>query len=123
MTRELVLAVWDDLERKNGRNVVAETTRTLSYQGRTVELDLTNEHARELDRQLKHWLDAGSPAGTAAAPSDMAASREYNKGMREFADAHGFSYEGKKAGGFYYSRELQRAYREHLAEQEKRGAA
>lgn len=123
MSRELVLAVWDDLERMNGKNVVAETTRTLTYQGRTVELDLTNAHAKELDRQLQHWLNAGSPAGTVAAPSDMAASREYNKGMREFADARGIKYEGKKAGGFYYSRDLQRQYAEYLAEQEKRGAA
>lgn len=121
--KDLVLRVRDDLDRMKGIDTEADTARTLTYQDKTVELDLTTEHARDLDRLLQPYLNAGAPSGAVAAPADLSATRAYNKNMREWAEAngHAVTYAPGK-GPTYYPRKTREAYAAYLAGQQKQEA-
>jgi Lsr2 len=117
--QELMPVLWDDIElARHGTKVAAEHTVTLGFNGRWAELDLADDNHRRLIAYLQPWLNAGRrPAGVVRdteAGRKMTTGRAYSKRLREFADARGINYT-TGSGKWYYSRELRKAYKEHLA--------
>ena len=118
-----VIASVDDLDyaEHDGKQTAATETRRLTYGRRRVELDLTAEHAKELDDLLERYLTAGRQPPTtgtsrpvAAVPSHAKMSRAEAKALREWADAEGINY--RPAGpdsGPYYSIDLRRRWAAH----------
>ena len=120
--RRLTVEVLDDKESAEGHETPATETRSLTYQGQPVDLDLTAANAKELDELLAPWLSWGTPSdgsrkqGTSWDPQ----TRAYNTGMREFAKQRGLSYT-TPGGGIYYSYKLRKQYAEFLAAQKPKG--
>lgn len=124
--RELRLALFDDLEAAAGLRVEADTVRRLSLDGKEVELDLTAEHAEELDEILAPYLKAGQRTEKVTTPPGGTAARnEYNELMRGFSDRYeGTGWNGRNfrpyrqmdKGGYYYPKSLQATFATYMAE-------
>ncbi|WP_099021286.1 histone-like nucleoid-structuring protein Lsr2 [Mycolicibacterium palauense] len=54
MARETLVRMWDDLDKSQ----LADTTRELGWDGQIYVLDLTEEHAEELQSLLQPYLDS-----------------------------------------------------------------
>jgi hypothetical protein len=120
--------LWDDLDARAGNRVESDQQVTLEYStkrgSRRVRLDLTDEHAKELEEVLARWLDAGQrPREQASAHGHQpgsAAARQFYAGLRDWAKAEGrdgehwTSGKGGRARQLYYPRQLVADYREHL---------
>ena len=137
--KELKLVLSDDLTyAETGKRVPADETVLLSINGTHRELDLTEEHSKELQEFLQPYLDAGHMPGSAPPvtdsegkkikkPSpDLIRSRVEMKKLRDWADARGMkSDDGKRpvyrteSGGYYYPWSLVREYETFL--EQKRG--
>jgi hypothetical protein len=52
--------VLDDLDFAEGTETLADEKRELSYNGKTIQLDLTKAHADALDDLLKPYLEVGT---------------------------------------------------------------
>ena len=117
MARETRVHLFDDLAiADSGERVEAAETRTLGYNGTVVELDLTAEHAKELDELVARYLAAGNVIARAPVSTTAAKlSRAEAAAMRAFATERGLSYRTKHggSGGIYYSAELRRLWNEH----------
>lgn len=120
--REISVKVYDDLDfRRDGTKNEAALTVTLGFQGRWVELDLSERNHEELQRAMGAFMDAGHPPeSTVAAPPKGSTSRkspefEYGKALREFAHEQGIPYR-TKTGKYYYSKRLTEAFEKHLAD-------
>jgi hypothetical protein len=93
--KEITVSNWDDLYFLEGKRIAAEAgpDTVLQLDGKRVELALTAEHKRELADVLATYFKAGQlaqpaqRAGATGTRSQMGASRVYNKGMREWAEA------------------------------------
>jgi len=97
--QELVPAIWDDLDLAQGTRTPAAVTRTVTLDGRTRRLDLTEDHDQELRDFLEPYLRAGNaperPARIAGTdrptvprgPSDPVRVA-WKARMRAFVDAH-----------------------------------
>jgi hypothetical protein len=124
--------MFDDLHYAAGERVEADVTVRISFgmsgvNHRSVELDLSEVHAKELDDLLSPYLNAGQQAEPIKAPApnrlpprppghagQWNANAAYNLGMREWADAQGINYRNESTGQVYYSRTLRDAYAEYL---------
>jgi hypothetical protein len=118
--QELMPVLWDDLELHScGGRISASHTVRLGLNGRWAELDLNESNYSRLMEYLGEYMEAGRrPVGQVRdteAGRKIIKGREYNRGIREFADARGISYT-TASGKWYYSRDLRRAYEEHLAD-------
>lgn len=132
--KELQLVLSDDLTfATTGERIPAEESVTISLDGRTRELDLTAEHAKELREILEPYMKAGhvpgnepnltSPEGKRIkkpTPS-LIESRVAQKKIRDWADSMGMkSPDGKRpvyrteSGGYYYSYKLLKEYEAYL---------
>jgi Lsr2 len=138
--KELKLVLSDDLTfAETGRRVPADETVVLSIGGIHRELDLTEEHAKELREFLEPYLNAGHMPGGEPPVTDPAGnrikrptpelikSRHAMKKVRDWADAQGMrSEDGKRpayrteSGGYYYPYSLMKAYEAHLEEKARR---
>lgn len=124
--KELQLVLSDDLTfATTGQRVPADESVVIALDGRTRELDLTAEHAKELREILEPYMKAGhapgnepnltSPEGKRIkkpTPSLIEARAEQKK-IRDYADARGLkSPDGKRpiyrteGGGYYYPHSL-----------------
>ena len=123
--RELQLVLSDDLIfAQTGERVAAEETVVLTLDGKTRELDLTAENAKDLRETLAPWLEAGHPPGQQSTtaeredrPPDYKASRDRSQLIRDFADEMGLrSEDGERpiyrtpGGGYYYPRKLMQMF-------------
>jgi hypothetical protein len=132
--RELQLILSDDLTyAQTGERVPADETVVLAFDGKTRELDLTSEHAKELRDLIGPYLEAGHhptpqaskpPPGVEREESSITVARARQQLIRDWADARGMrSPDGKRpvyrteSGGYYYSYRLMRQYEAHLASQ------
>jgi hypothetical protein len=129
--KEITVSNWDDLYFLEGKRIAAEAgpDTVLQLDGKRVELALTAEHKRELADVLATYFKAGQlaqpaqRAGATGTRSQMGASRVYNKGMREWAEAperrgrYKISYGGPGNGKPYYPEELRRDYRAWLEQE------
>lgn len=117
-----IVDFWDDVDLKSdGKKNEAALTVTLGFNGVWRELDLSEAHHEQLQRELKGWLDAGHPPkGPVTGPKSHQTRKspefEYRAELRAFATAHDFSYI-TKTGKYYYSKKLVQAYEASLAEQ------
>jgi hypothetical protein len=111
------LETWDDLHCADGEQVAADTTVTLAFGGRAVELDLTGAHADELAKLLAPWLDAGQPAGKAApSPGTPRAGRTRTaRGtwLRAWCEERGIEWR-KSSGKAYFPKAARNAWDAHL---------
>lgn len=128
---EYAILTWDDVELAAGRKVPAASTVMLGLDGEWVELDLTAENEASLRATLAAWLEAGRPADALLPdrarprasekkdgkktwrPREWERGKAWGRAIREFADAHGYSYV-TPTGKWYYSRELRDAYAAHI---------
>lgn len=121
--REVSIKVYDDLDfRRDGTKNEAAVTVTLGFQGKWVELDLSERNNEELHRAMGVFMDAGHPPehDQAPAPPKGTISRkspefEYGKALRAFAKEQDIPYR-TKTGKYYYSRKLTGAFEKHLAD-------
>lgn len=134
--REVAIRIWDDLAAADGIKDEAVCTVTVGFEGRWRELDLNAEHLRELQEDLRRWMESGRAVKGAVPPKPvpreqreigedgkMSTSglrvREWEHGrawgiaIRAFADENGMNYT-TPAGKWYYSRELRDAYAESI---------
>jgi hypothetical protein len=117
--KELVPALWDDLDRvEKDEKIPADHTRFLGWEGEWYELDMTTEHTAEIETFLARYIKAGMKGGeppqarkTRFGGAIAEANRE-NLKKAAWADAHGFTYTLRKAGGFYFPVATERAYQE-----------
>ncbi len=128
--KRLVAAVYDDLDHAE-RGVLTEVdgkggTTFVGLNGTWYELDLTGEHAMELELALARFIRAAhKPTGIVKPPSTHAtrANYAYNKAMRKFADESKGRYTYHSARDpvtgrvttYKYSQKLRDAYAAHLA--------
>ena len=91
--KELQIVLSDDLiYTQTGRRVPADETVVLSLDGKRRELDLTEEHAKELRDMLNPWLSAGHKPETEPSspvkspPKGLTAGRERMTKLREWVD-------------------------------------
>jgi hypothetical protein len=110
--KEPQIVAYDDLHYKeDNKKIVAEGTVTLGWMGKWVELDLTEDHIKELGSFLSRWIKVGSKPEIEVKPPSR---NNYFKGMRDFAEATpGLSYQKTKAG-YAYPKKLRDAYRNYL---------
>jgi hypothetical protein len=125
-----MVVVYDDLDKAEDRKVAADKHAIpLSFDGETVELDLTTGHYQELHQLLRPYMEAGAaptsrrqPAGSrgrARLYSHSPGIKAYNAAMRQFADARlrehpEYNY-ATESGGLYYPQALREAYEAHRA--------
>ena len=121
--REVSIKVYDDLDfKRDGTKNEAALTVTLGFQGKWVELDLSERNHTELQRAMGVFMDAGHPPDApVTTPRGSQASRkspefEYGKALRAFANEAGIRYR-TKTGKYYYSKKLTDSFEKHLAEQ------
>jgi len=120
--KELIPQVWDDLDLADGKRTPAGPGPSviLRLNGKSVELDLTEKHKRELEDLLGPYLQAGTVIrGTPQAvpgKSAMAVSRAYNRAMREWGARNGWDIPVVVKSGAkpYHPKALQDAYAAHL---------
>jgi len=123
--REIVtqIRIYDDLDhaRDKSKNEAAHTV-TVGLNGVWRELDLSEDHHKELIALLQPYQDAGHVPAEAPKPNDPLRGKRsspefaYMQGMREFAKANNLRYV-TSTGKFYYSTSLRKAYAEHLAKE------
>jgi hypothetical protein len=140
----------DDLDLQEGLQTVAHGMVRLGWDGVWYELDLSNEHARDLWYGIEPYIKAGrrehARAKEAAPATERAAIesgvprrsgvalyhavgvpvRDYLKGLRKWADATGVEIEKKiSAGVEYYSyhKEHYQGYESWLSEQDRQRMA
>lgn len=116
--QEPTILLWDDLEYLRGNRVPANSTITITYGGRTIEVDLSEDNAAILDKLLAPYLQAGRVTRNAEKPLRDRASRRTQrfremKAVRKWADENGYSYT-TPGGGIYYPKALQDAYEEYV---------
>jgi hypothetical protein len=116
------VALFDDIEFAAGKQrVPANHTTTLSFEGKTVELDLNDLNYHALKEFVTPYIKAGHPVGDPiASPKDHPGGAwAFYKGMREWADSQGRSDEyrarGEAGDGYSYDNKLRSDYRAHLA--------
>jgi len=133
--KEVRVVIWDDLDGFNGLKIPAGVTYQLSVQAgdekpRKVEVDLTEDHARELEEFLRQYFMAGEkqPATEPGQKKRHSSpglrtrrwehGQEYGKGIRAFADDRGISYGQRLTPqgypNYYYPRALREKYAQHL---------
>lgn len=87
------IMIFDDLDyHAGGKRTPADVTVRLAYEGETVELDLTKDHAEQLFHLVEPYLRAGTdiPAGrTAPRPTYSRKGSSYYKALAEFAAERG----------------------------------
>lgn len=120
---EYIVHAWDDVVfAESGEKVPADQTGvTLSFNGETVEFDLSEKSIHEIRGQLDYLFTMGTPAkrkpGQHKRPvhsGNFANVREERAAMRAFADEHGLPYH-KTASGYDYSKKLRDQWADHLA--------
>jgi hypothetical protein len=93
--KELQIVLSDDLTfAETGKRVPADETVFVSIDGKKRELDLTEEHARELREFLEPWIRAGhapgsaptKPSKPAAEPKSLMVGRERMAKLRDWVD-------------------------------------
>jgi hypothetical protein len=105
----------DDIDHANGIRTEADGTYRLSWDGLTVELDLTKQHAREIENLIAHLFRVGTIVGRSEqGKGSRKVTRSYNAGMRAWADANGISYRQAGTGKVSYSADLKKRYAEYL---------
>ncbi len=124
-----IVEAYDDLDwYRHQRKTAATVTVTLTYDGTTVELDLSDENKAALDARMADLLQVGrETAAKAAGPrrnftkDDLHRAREYYKAIRIWADAnHIMSADGTRpayltpAGHSYYPAGLVTLYEEYM---------
>ena len=130
--KELQLVLTDDLTHHlTGERVPADETVLIALDGRSRELDLSAQHAKELRELLAPYMAAGHmPDMPPVNPTEkhvktptpsLVLARARQKLIRDFADERGMrSPDGKRpiyrtaSGGYYYSFRLMRMYEAHL---------
>ena len=118
--REVVLQVklTDDLD----PGVEAVETHYLGLNGRWVELDLSGDHSRELEKALERFLNAGRkvPAEQVSTKprthGERAASIELNKQIRDWAKAQDPPLPVSSAKGYIIPLATRRAYEDAITE-------
>lgn len=112
-----VISMVDDIDHANGKATPADGTWRLTWDGSTVELDLTAEHRKEIDQLVAHLFRIGTIVGKSAATrQDNQGRRAYLRGLRAWADAQGRSDEYRTpSGGYFYPKGLREEYDEHQA--------
>lgn len=142
---------WDDMFLAEGREVPADGTVTLSYNGTAAELDLTDRNRDELEQALLPYIRAGRrvTAGVRGARTGPRPGTRYPPGtraakqaMREWADEqarlhpelavhYDYISPGSRAAIkvnpkarpiYYYKDRLKRDYAAHLARLEQHGS-
>lgn len=123
--KDIQIVIFDDVEfGETGERVPATDTITLGWQGNWVELDLSDEHARDLWARIKRYYTNGHAPGEGMVEpkQTVAGSYAYYRDLRAWADSEGRSdeYHAKprnntKATGYSYSKKLRSDYRRHLA--------
>jgi hypothetical protein len=117
--QELVPRLWDDLDFRSGKKTEAQETLTIGIDGWWVEVDLTDEHAKQLRDAVMPLMEAGRRLREPPKPvpdhkaGTVARGPAHGKAMRSFADAHGLQDDYKKksdGSGYSYSTKLKRAY-------------
>ena len=88
MAQRRVVRVVDDVTGAEGAR-----THRLRWDGREVEIDLTDKNAADLDEVLQPYLDAGRPVQPARPASASTSARRRGRddlsAVREWARAHG----------------------------------
>lgn len=119
------IVAYDDLFLGRGEEVVAEHQSVpLALGDRRVELDLTDEHFKELEELLRPFLEAGAAPPPAVKPPPPALDPKarkgtgrqqtaYNRGMVAYAKARGMNYRSPD-GKLYYSAKLRAEYAAYL---------
>ena len=125
-----VVHLIDDLDLGGGIETPATQTVRIMLRDQLVELDLSDEHAVELDALLAPYLKVGRRPDSAPRPrprgranpgitSEKLSSQE-TAALREWADEHGLSYRtkgdgprGTTGGNIYYGAELRRRWAAH----------
>lgn len=136
-----VIKIHDDLDLQQGREVTAAQTVTVGFNGRTWELDLTDEHAGEIAEFMAPLITAGRKIAASGAvpaagkgphygpmdPTRVAYLRALRAWARKFnvmnEAGNGWIFEtntGTKKT--YYSKSCYARYNAYLAEQEGKEA-
>lgn len=123
------LASDDVIFAATGERVDADTTVYIAIgtdpdKLRIHELDLTQDNADRLRKELGQWIDAAhEPGAISTEPvrssrnrGQNAATHDYYRRMRAWADRTGREklYHPLEKGGWYYSPTLRREFAEHL---------
>lgn len=122
--KEIIVAAWDDLLIRNGGEKVRATeTDHFSLNGRSYEIDLTEENHRNFLKDLAPYIEAahkpevvdGQRAAADAVPRTISPeNRRYYAEVREFAREFGLNFK-TPAGSYYYGKPLLDAYEAYQA--------
>ena len=133
MATEIHVVKLDDIDHALGERTEADGTYALSWDGTSVELDLTTEHRNHLDAILRHYLDAGRAPGRSGhggrrpVPRRADGRPRWREGstkarmqtMRDWADAQpdlGPRSYMTPSGNYYASKRLRDRWAAHLAQ-------
>ena len=109
-----IIALVDDIDNANGVHTPADGTYRLSWDGSTVELDLTKQHRREIDDLVAHLFRIGTAVHETRRPQSPG-RRAYLAGLRAWADALGRRSDYcTESGHYYYPKALCAEYDAHL---------
>jgi hypothetical protein len=110
-----IIALVDDIDHANGISTPADGTWRMTWDGSTVELDLTIKHRQQIDALVAHLFRIGTivhEPRQARNPN----RRGYLAGLRAWADALGRRGEYcTESGSYYYPKGLRAEYDAHLA--------
>ena len=110
-----VIALVDDVDNANGVHTPADGTWRMTWDGSTVELDLTIKHRQEIDNLVAHLFRIGTIVHEPKRRVNPN-SRGYLAGLRAWADALGRETDYRtESGHYYYPKGLRAEYDAHLA--------
>jgi Lsr2 len=132
--KTLEIKSWDDVHAQEGVRIESARTVSFSFDKTDYELDLTAEHAAELEQLLAPWIKAAHPPSNGLVLTRMrkpgsAESREFYAGLRAWAkavgrdDEHWTSGKNGQPRQLYYPRQMVTDYEAYLLSQAERQAS
>lgn len=116
-----VISLLDDLDQAAGKETPGATTHRLYFDGRAVEIDLSEQHADELTKTLAPYFEHGrTQRGTDRANTrghgitSQKMSRAEGVAMRKWATERGLkNLFTTPQGGYYPKKELRELWQSH----------
>jgi hypothetical protein len=110
------IVILDDLDAREGREVVADHSEAFTYDGITYHLDLTDAHRKEFEGAIAPYVNAAHrQEGRPARKHPGRRPASYYAGLRKFCADNGHQLRQDAAGAWDYPAEWRRQYDEFLA--------
>jgi hypothetical protein len=109
------IVIVDDLDAREGREIVADHSVSFTYDGITYLVDMTDAHRKEFEGAIAPYVNAANK--TTGRPPRRTARRRpaaYYEGLRKWCAANGQPLKQDAQGAYDYPAGMRAAYDEYL---------